>query len=287
MLDSPNPAYPNIVPENNLRLPDALTVNCGPAPLLSRFVLEGDKAARRMGIHLRIRNDFDELAYVNKQAVGNNTWVPLVHMFNPNYSDLRPGNSYWLSGECSSGEIVLTGAFRAFHWPDTTLAEQAGRYFCDRLGKPHHCIVTAPAAPTISGLVVWGGSLWIRPDHRRRHFSELVGRLGRAFAAARWPVDWMMCLVMPVLADKGVANGYGYKHLSRSVLFPGSPLGDLELVLAYLSATEAYADFAEFLTGELSDPMSFSSSESAANRFENIVTRISSESVVQGNISLS
>ena len=35
--------YPNIVPENNLRLPDALTVKHGPARLLSRFVLEGDK----------------------------------------------------------------------------------------------------------------------------------------------------------------------------------------------------------------------------------------------------
>ena len=38
--------YPNIVPENNLRLPDALTIKHDPARLLSRFVLEGDKAAR-------------------------------------------------------------------------------------------------------------------------------------------------------------------------------------------------------------------------------------------------
>jgi len=40
--------YPNIVPENNLRLPDALTIKHGPAPLLSRFVLAGDGAARSM-----------------------------------------------------------------------------------------------------------------------------------------------------------------------------------------------------------------------------------------------
>ena len=44
--------YPNIVPENNLRLPDALTIKHGPARLLSRFVLEGDKAARQMGLRL-------------------------------------------------------------------------------------------------------------------------------------------------------------------------------------------------------------------------------------------
>ena len=36
--------YPNIVPDNNLRLPDALTIKHGPTRLLSTFVLEGDKA---------------------------------------------------------------------------------------------------------------------------------------------------------------------------------------------------------------------------------------------------
>jgi hypothetical protein len=59
--------YPNIVPENNLRLPDALTIKHGPAPLLARFVLEGDKAARQLGIRLRLRHDFGELLYINKQ----------------------------------------------------------------------------------------------------------------------------------------------------------------------------------------------------------------------------
>jgi hypothetical protein len=50
--------YPNIVPENNLRLPDALTIKHGPAPLLARFVLEGDRAARARGVSLRLRHDF-------------------------------------------------------------------------------------------------------------------------------------------------------------------------------------------------------------------------------------
>jgi hypothetical protein len=59
--------YPNIVPENDLRLPDALTVKHGPARLLSRFVLEGDKAARQMGVRLRLRHDFGELLYLNER----------------------------------------------------------------------------------------------------------------------------------------------------------------------------------------------------------------------------
>jgi hypothetical protein len=276
-----------IIPENNLRLPDALTVSHGPAALLARFVLAGDIAVRQWGIHLRIRHDFDALQDVNRRAVADGTCVPTPMMFNPRHSDLRPDNSYWLSGESESGEIVLTGAFRVFDWRHSALADEAGIFFCNAEGQPHRCIVTAPAASEIGGIVFWGGSLWIRPDYRRRHLSEIVGRLGRAFAAATWPVDWMMCLVVPTLADKGIAHGYGYKHLSRSIMFPACHLGDLEMVVAYLSVDEAYADFAGFLSSGLSDPKYFDNFASSSRRAENIVTSTSSEPVVHGSISLS
>ena len=277
---------PNIVSENNLRLPDALTIKHGPAPVLSRFVMQGDRAVRRTGIHLRIRHDFGELAYANRQAVAKGTWIPLPMMFDPEHSDLAPENSYWLSGESDAGEVVLTGAFRVFNWPNSTLVDEAGVFFCKH-GLPHKCIVTAPAAATMSGVVFWGGSLWIRPDYRRRHLSELVGRLGRAFAAARWPLDWMMCLVVPRLADNGIAAGYGYKHFSRSIFFPDSHLGDLEMVLAYLSPKEAYADFSEFSDSRFSDATYFGTPGLSGNRLENIVTKTSSDGVVQGSMSLS
>jgi hypothetical protein len=66
--------YPNIVPENNLRLLDALIVKHGPTRLLSRFVLEGDKAARQMGLRLRLRHDFGELLYLNEREVAHGNW---------------------------------------------------------------------------------------------------------------------------------------------------------------------------------------------------------------------
>ena len=72
--------YPNIVPENNLRLPDALTVKHGPARLLSRFVLEGDKAVRQMGLRLRLRHDFGGLLYLNEREVARGNWFKLVNM---------------------------------------------------------------------------------------------------------------------------------------------------------------------------------------------------------------
>jgi hypothetical protein len=72
---------------------------------------------------------------------------------------------------------------------------------------------------------------------------------------SRWPVDWAIALVAPLLIEKGVSAGYGYKHASRSIFYPDSPWGDLEVVLAYLSQKEAYEDIAEYLATELSGSM--------------------------------
>lgn len=282
-LDFPN----NIVPENNLRLPDALTIKYGPAPLLSRFVLEGDKAVRQMGIRLRLRHDFDDLVYVNRRQVQQGNWFRLVNMFDPNYTDLSEENSYWLSGEDKSGEIVLTWAARVFYWPDSTLADHVGLFFCGKNDRPHPCHLSPEALRAlrlISGVVFWGGSLWIHPDYRHQRLSSVVGRLGRAFAVSRWPVDWVMCLVQQIIIEKGIAAGYGYRHMASGILFPESPYGDLDLFLAYLSAAEAYADFSEFLASELSVSKNDAGTvPSSHNRLLQTVTRISSEAVDHGS----
>jgi hypothetical protein len=280
--------YPNIVPENNLRLPDALTIKHGPAPLLSRFVLEGDKLARRMGIRLRLRHDFGELVYVNKQQVARGTWFPLVHMFNPEYCDLVPENSYWISGEDDRGDIVLTQAGRIYYWPNSCLEQEVRMMFYGGQEKGQRCIVTASAAKLITGVVFCAGAHWIHPQFRGHQLSHLLARLGRAYALSRWPVDWGIALVAPILVEKGVSAGYGYKHASHSIFFPGSTWGELETVLAYLSAAEAYEDLTSFLVTELS---SFAEVhpvlEPRFNPLDSKVTRISDEGVFQGSNSRS
>jgi hypothetical protein len=243
--------YPNIVPADNLRLPDALTIKYGPAELLSTFVLEGDRAARRMGLRLRLRNDFGELLYFNKQRIAQGDWYRLPYMFHPEYSDLVPENSYWISGENEYGEIVATQAGRVYYWPESTLEEEARLMFYAGREQGQRCTVTAADAKDISGVVFYGGSVWVRPDFRGRQLSQLLPRLGRAYAVARWPVDWGISLVAPVLVEKKVAAGYGYKHVSYSVSYPGSPWGDIDFALVSLSAAEAYDDFARVLIGRL------------------------------------
>lgn len=280
--------YPNIVPENNLRLPDALTVKHGPARLLSRFVLEGDKAARQMGLRLRLRHDFGELLYLNEREVAHGNWFKLVNMYNPAYCDLSPENSYWISGEDEKGDIVLTQAGRIYYWPETSLAEEAHAMFYAGHDEGHLCHVTAPAARRIGGVVFCAGSHWIRPDFRGHRLSHLLARLGRAYAMSRWPVDWGIALVAPVLVTKGVSAGYGYKHASPSIFYPASPWGDLEVVLAYLSQNEAYDDIAEYLATELSDSMTEGlSTASVARPRDDKVTSTSSEGVFHGSNNLS
>lgn len=277
-------SYPNIVPQNNLRLPDALTIKHGPAPLLSRFVLEGDIAARQIGIRLRLRHDFAELLYLNKQKVGNGTWYPLMRMFNPSQSNLTQENSYWISGENEHGEIVTTHAGRMHYWPDTTLAQEVDALLYGTRGNEPHCIVTAPDAKMITGVVVYGGSAWVRPDFRGKRLSQLLPRLGRAYALARWPVDWGISIVAPVLVEKGVAAGYGYKRESRSIIFPGAPSGAVENVLVSVCANDAYEDFATILSnGYPTSEAPGLAAASPVNFRDSIETRTSSDAVFHGN----
>jgi hypothetical protein len=280
--------YPNIVPENNLRLPDALTVKHGPARLLSRFVVEGDKAARQMGLRLRLRHDFGELLYLNEREVAHGNWFKLVNMYNPGCCDLSPENSYWISGENEAGDIVLTQAGRIYYWPETSLSEEARSMFYAGHDEGKPCNVTAPAARRIGGVVFCAGSHWIRPDFRGHRLSHLLARLGRAYAMSRWPVEWAIALVAPVLVTKGVSAGYGYKHASHSIFYPASPWGDLEVVLAYLAQSEAYEDIAEYLGKEFSGSTTESLSAASAARPRDVnVTSTSSEGVFHGSSNLS
>jgi hypothetical protein len=104
---------------------------------------------------------------------------------------------------------------------------------------------------------------------------------------ARWPVDWAIALVAPVLVEKGVSAGYGYKHASHSIFFPGSAWGDLEVVLAYLSRSEAYEDIAKYLITELSDATEEGLGASSRRPREDKVTSTSSDGVFHGSNSLS
>jgi hypothetical protein len=276
---------PNVVPANNLRLPDALTIKYGPAQPLARFLLAADKAARRKGVFLRIRHDFDELLHTNKDYATRGIWYPLVEGFNPECAELTPENSVWVSGEDETGDIVVTAACRTFNWFGTSLAQQARTVWYGRdHGQP--CLVTAKAAAQISGTVGWGGASWVRPDFRGRHLSYLIPRVLKAYVASRWPLDWIFCFIGIDNVKRGLAASYGYKSLSHSIFYPDSLRG--EQVVAYTLVTEFYDELTNFMaaggsvmeSGDFDEP-------SLSVGMEHIVTNTSSDDVLQGNINRS
>jgi hypothetical protein len=276
--------YQTIVPENNLRLPDALTVRQGVGPLIGRFVLEGDRAARAVGIHLRLRHDFDGLVAFSKAEAAAGRWYPVTDQYNPERADISPHNGFWIAGENDAGEIVTTTAGRVFDWRGTNLAEQAVTVFYGRdEGQP--CTITpnlAEITRQITGIVYSAGAAWVRPDYRKRELSQLMQRMAKAYALSRWPIDWAVGFVPRALAENGTAAGYGVKHLGFSFFYPG--LRWPELVLAYTSAQEAYDDFGAFLDDELSDPATRKfAAGSLGSSLAHDVTRVSPEGVRHGS----
>jgi hypothetical protein len=291
-LDDPKRQLSIFAPENNLRLPDAIAVEYGPARLLAPFLLAADRAARRQGVTLRVRFDFDELLYVNRHYAARGIWYPLVDGFNPECADINRGEAFWVSGEDENGEVVVTSACRIYDWAGTSLAEQARAvwYGHDR-GQP--CIVTAEAAQQITGLVAWGGASWVRPDFRGRHLSYLIPRVLKAYGSAHWPIRYLFCFMGAENARKGLAASYGHQKLSYSISFPGSPHG--EQVVGYTRVEEFYEELTRFMAtgGSVMEPGDFGGDDADADAapvstgLEHIVTKTSADGVFHGSISLS
>lgn len=275
---------PNIVPADNLRLPDALTIKHGPAPLLARFILESDKAARERGIRLRIRHDFDELMYLNKQHVALGNWLNTSDALNPAFCDLNPENAFWLSGENADGEVVSTHAARIHDWTGTNLEEQVRVAWYGRdLGQ--EVIVTADAAKVITGVVYFAAAAWVRPDYRGRHLSYSLPRVAKAYACARWPLDWAVGFISRTNIEKGLARNLGQKNLSFGVTYPDSDWGEFAVV--YTGVNDVYRDLASFLSTGLSVADEAEIESLFSTSLAQPVTNTSSEGVFHGSSSRS
>lgn len=240
-----------LIPADNLRLPDAVTIKHGPSELLSRFLLRADRVARDKGIRLKLRTNWQALLELNQAEIARGNWYTLAQTFDCRQTQLTPENSFWIAGENEAGETVLCQGVRVYNWPNTSLAEEARTMFYGGQDFGQECEVTAATAKEISGHVYYGGSLWVRPDYRRIGLSHYISRIGRAYASSRWPVDWCIAMVKPDQIEKGICRGYGYTDYSYSISYPNSPLGDLELALIRMSGREILGDLDRFLVGSL------------------------------------
>lgn len=276
---------PNVVPEHGSGVLDALTLDYGPREVIVPLMLRANMVLRTIGLRLRIRHDFAALVELNERELAKGqkgNWFRLVNMLLPEYG-ASAQNAYWLSGETRDGEIVFTLAGRLYHWPETTLHDEARLIFYGGREVGQRCIVTAQSAKTIRGVVNCAAGMWIRPDYRKLRLTALISRIGRAYVASRWPVDYSFILCQPDV-DPRVIAAYGYPPADRSILFPGSPWGDLDLAVATMTRQQSYDDLASFLATVLS--LDADAASSSRNRVES-VRNISPDAVLQGRISLS
>lgn len=235
------------IPDDNIRLPDAITIEHGSAQVLSRLFIAADNMAQALGVSLKFRNDFTSLMQVNAAAVAKGTWYKMIDIFDPGLSiDLGPENAFWIAAENEAGDIVATACGRIFWWVNTSLAEEVRLMYYGGREVGQKCIVTAPLASEITGCVYYAGGVWVAPEYRGSGISSLLPHVARAYAAGRWPLDCAMNMINVKMVEKTRPSHYGYSEYSYSVKLPGTPLGDVEYVVCRLKRDEIYADFARF-----------------------------------------
>lgn len=234
--------------QNDLRLPDAVTVRGGPVQEIATFLLLVDNIARERGVHLRVRTDFEELATLNRREVEQGNWYPMLPIFNPDCAQLDASNAYWISGTNDAGETVVAQAGRIFDWHGTTLADRVGTLFYH--GQDNHppVVVNCPPAHGVTGTVCFSGSTWFRPDYRRLGLSRILPRISRVFAYSNFETDWTMSLVPRGLVEMNIASAYGYTDIEFGIEAPGHPNGDLDMALVRMPSQELLSDLRRFVT---------------------------------------
>ena len=233
--------------QNDLRLPDAVTVRGGPVQEIAAFLLLVDNIARERGIRLKVRTDIDELVALNRRETALGNWYPLFPIFDPACNKVDETNAYWISGENEQGETVVAQAGRLFQWPASTLADEMENILYP--GTPDHpdFHVRCPSAHGVTGTVCFSGSTWFHPEYRRLGLSRILPRVSRVFAYSNFQTDWTISMVKRDLVEKNIAAAYGYTDIQFGVWAPGHPLGDLDLALVRMHRTELLSDLRRFV----------------------------------------
>lgn len=235
------------------RLPAHIDLRHGPRPLLGRFFLAADAAARERGVTLHFASFADLLA---ANAANRETWRPLTPLFTPQLSGIDERTGFAILGRNAAGEIVAAQAARLFDWPDTTLrdeAESLRMFYADAQAARadgNHCKVTARSAETISGRVVFSGAGWYRPDFRGKGLAHILPRISRVLAFTFWNTDFTTAMMAEGVVAGGFADRTGYTNVAHdSVTFLLSPVGAFRGAFLWMETAELLSDTEAALAG--------------------------------------
>ena len=228
-----------------------LRVDYGPPGLLGRFFLGAEQAARQRGVHLAF-GSFDEFAETNRRNF--HTWGQLNRAFDPSVAPIPPDRAFCILGRDRRGEVVATQVARFYDIGEECLGDvmQSLRLFypdtlTPELAAREKCEVTAPAARTLKGRIVYSGGGWYHPDFRGCSLSAILPRISRAYALARWNSDYTVTWVVDALIKKGVLARYGYTNVEWGVRFSSAGAVYYEGAFAWMARSQLLGDLARLL----------------------------------------
>jgi hypothetical protein len=240
----------------------AIDINHEPRGLLGRVLLKGEAAARARSVSLSFASMQDFMA---ANAANPETWGPTFPGFDPRFNDLSPENSFCILGRDANGEIVATQAGRLYDWTRSNYWKEAESlrliYANPRSQKlpRERCEVTALAAKGIEGRVFYSGGAWYHPRYRGVGLVEILPRMARALARARWNATCTTTMMVERNVRKGVFPRNGYRNIEWDVRFIDTRIGSIRFALLWIKHEEMLADFDAFLSSfpvEVAEPKS-------------------------------
>jgi hypothetical protein len=227
-----------------------LTIDHGPADLLGRFFRHADAAALALGVTLSFA-DMAKLIEVNEQ--NGDSWLPLFPTYDVRYNTIGPDDAFCIMGRDGNGKVVATHAGRLFNLKLSNFNDLAQSLHLlyehpDRSKRPGEtCVVTATAAQSIAGSVVFSGAAWYHPDYRGKGLSRIVPILSRAYAFTRWNVDYLVAMMSEGVVRGGMTERTGYTNIDWDIRVSNSPLGNVRFAFMWMEPRQLLQDVAKFV----------------------------------------
>ena len=251
----------NVDESNSAPLLNQLTTRYGPIDLLGRFFLRADTAARARGVTLSFAS-MAELIKVNEQ--NRDSWLPLFPTYDIRHNTIAPDEAFCILGRDPHGKVVAAHAGRLFNLTFSSfhdLAQSLHLMYEDpgRSKRPGEtCEVTAKAARSIKGRVVFSGAAWYHPDYRGKQLSTIVPILSRAYAFTHWNIDYLVAMMSEGVVSGGMTLRTGYTNIDWDIRVTNSALGDVRFAFMWMQPPQLLEDVAKFVARferEMRDPL--------------------------------
>ena len=192
---------------------------------------------RQLGLRLVVGSNLGEWARFMRDAPDIAAVTP---SFDPEYSYVHPGNSFWLSLRDERDEIVGCVCMRLFVVDDVMPLIRSWQLFFDRqpLLEVHPLeLVNCSDIPIIGGRAGYGGGYWLHPSYRGKGLTRLLPRINRALGLRHFDLDWVFGLnkdtagrTAMLRESYGIANSFS---LIRGFFPPRGAEGAYQLVYVH------------------------------------------------------